>query len=235
MLTASGVPTTTVLVADGQRLLAEALSRTLQGYPDLRTVGTVAPNGEAAIKAIERERPDVALVDYWMPGLDGPAVTRAVARSTPATKVLLMSWAHGPDHVQEALAAGAVGFLPKSLTVDQLVQAVRQAQDGHGLVYAEQLATLVEYLNGRLDDAERKGAALATLTARELEILALLCTRSSSEQLLPELGITAGTLKNHIHKILAKTGANTRLEAIEIARWAGLAGRRPPNVPPRSH
>lgn len=212
----------TVLVADGQRLFAEALATALRAAPDLQVVAEYPTTGPVAAQAVIRHHPDVVLLDYWMPGMDGPSTTRAILAWSPRTKVLLVSWFHGPAHVQEALDAGACGFLPKSLRLDQVMAAVRRASDGEALVYGAELAQLVEDIEGRLDEADDQTERLLALSPREVEVLQLLGEGRSARQISEDLFISAGTVKNHIHRILAKTGAQSQLEAVAMARRAAL-------------
>lgn len=223
------------MVADGQRLFAEALARALDHYDDLEAVEARATSGEEILNAVQLLRPDVALIDYWMPGLSAPEVTRAVVGLGNGPKVLLLSWVHGPGEVQEALASGASGFLPKGITLDQLVEGIRQAHAGSSLVYGEELANLVEDLSRRTGEAEQLTRLVSKLSKREVEILERLAQGWDPTLVAQDLHIAAGTLKNHLHNILVKTGARTRLEAIALAQRAGVITGRPPNKPPRSH
>lgn len=211
-----------VLVADGQRLFAEGLALALDRRDGLEVLTVYPTTGGDAVDAAMRHHADVVLLDYWIPGMNGPAATRALLQWSKGVKVLLLSWFHGPNQVQEALLSGAAGFLPKSVTFEQLVHGILAAHAGEPLVYANELARLVDAINRRGDEAEERGKRLLTLTARELEILQHLCKGQPAKQVAAELHIAVGTLKNHVHKILAKTGARTQLEAINMARHEGF-------------
>lgn len=224
-----------VLVADGQRLFAEALGRALQQYPDFEVLLQETRSGRDVLEASIRRRPDVLLLDYWILEMDGPAVTRELRSRGDAPKVLLMSWIHGPDEVQQALIAGAAGFLPKSVTIDQVAEAIRQALVGHPLVYAPQLAGLFDDMNRRLAETEAIYNAVVALTPREIETLQLLAEGRPTKQIATELSIAPGTLKNLIHNILSKMRARTRVEAVDTARRVGLISVPPPTASPPSH
>lgn len=213
-----------VLVADGQRLFAEALGLALGRRSELEVLGVYPATGGDAVDTAMDHRADVVLLDYWIPGMNGPAATRALLTWSPGVKVLLLSWYHGPNQVQEGLLAGAAGFLPKSITFDQLVDGILRAHAGEPLVYAKELARLVDAIEKRAEEAEERAKRLMTLTQREVEILQHLCQGRPAKQVAGELHIAVGTLKNHVHKILAKTGARTQLEAINMARYEGLIG-----------
>lgn len=207
-----------VLVADAQRLFAEAVGIALATVADMDVVPEYPTNGADALDAACRHEPHVVVLDYWLPGMGGASCTRALLQTTGAAKVLLVSWLHGGQHVQEALAAGAVGFLPKSLDFEQLVEAIRRTAQGDGVVFPEELASLVKGVERRAEDFEERAQKLATLTRRELEVLQLLGRGLAPKEIAAQLSISVGTVKNHVHKILIKTGAKSQVEAILIAR-----------------
>lgn len=213
---------TRIVVALSPRLFSEALARALQQYPEIDVVTWLAAGGTEVAEAVTEIGPEIALVDYALGGMDGPAVTRAIRSSAPEVKVLLFSWVHGPDQVGKALAAGAVGFLPKSLSVAQVVEALRQARQGRGLVYAEELTTLVEDIDRRGQLGDELLARLESLSRREVEILALLSEGWSTTELARRLSITSGTLNNYLSRMLATTGARTKIELIAWARSANI-------------
>ncbi|HUP70595.1 MAG TPA: response regulator transcription factor [Acidimicrobiales bacterium] len=212
----------TVLVADSQRLFAEGVAVSLSREPTLDVLHEFHVTGLEALAAISRLRPQVVFYDYWMVGVNGPAATRAIHVSAPQTKVILLSWFHGQRHVQEALEAGAVGFLPKSVRVDQVVEAAHRAAAGDPLIYGDELLRMVESIETRADEDDARWSVLSTLTVRQLEILQLLALGPPTKQMARELNITVGTLKNHISGMLIKTGARSQLELVNMARNAGL-------------
>lgn len=211
-----------VLVADGQRLFVDALILALALEPDLELVAAQPTTGEAAIEAVAEHRPDIVLLDYFIIGIGGTEAARIMSTLSPAPRVLLLSWISGPDHVQKALAAGAVGFLPKSLTVDQIAEAVRRAHRGDPLVYGDQVAAMVDGVVRRSEEAEERWAKLKSLTDREIEVLERLGQGQTRKQIAQELHIAVGTVKNHVHSILSKTGAKTQLEVVLMARHERL-------------
>lgn len=217
-------PAVTVLVADTQQLFAEGLGMALAvaGRPSLHVVDDYPTTGVGTLAAVGRHHPDVVLFDYWMVGMNGPAATRAILASAPATKVLLLSWCHSAPHIREAVAAGATGFLPKSLRVEQVVYAIQQAQAGDPLVYGDQLMRLVDDIESRADDAEDRWQKLSGLTPRQIEILGLMGQGVPTKQMARQLGITVGTLKNHISAMLLRTGAASQLALVNMARLSGM-------------
>lgn len=222
-----------ILVADGQRLFAESLASALGQVPDFAVIPEQPVTGVEVLQMVQLHQPAVVLIDYWMPGMSGPATARALKDGPRGPKVLLLSWFHGPLQVQEALEAGVRGFLPKSIRLDQLVEGIRQAVAGHPLVYAEELARMIDGIQLRQEEADRRCARLATLTPREIEILQFLSEGWPLKSLAPKLSVTIGTLKNHIHSILKKTGTENQLEAINMARHEGLIRTTGPPRPVR--
>lgn len=219
-------PLLSVLIADAQALFAQALGVALGAYDRLQVVGERPVCGPTAIAAVCRHRPDVVVYDYWMLGLDGPTAIREILAAAPGTKVLVTSWFHSSAHIRAALDAGAAGFLPKSLGLASVAEALRRVGAGEPLVFAEQLAGLVENLENRWDRAVRRAEKLASLTPRESEVLQALAEGTPAPELAQQLSISVGTLRNHIHHILAKTGTRSKAEAIDLAREARFFSRR---------
>lgn len=222
MISKVGAPVTRVLVADTQPLFGEALGTALDQESDIQVVPLYPTRGRAALEEIERHRPDVVIYDHWMLEVDGPTATRALASSVPDTKVLALSWYHGPLQIRAALGAGAAGFLPKSLRLDQVTEAVHRAAAGDPLVFGEELARLIEGIDQRYESGSEFWERFSSLSPRELEVLRALADATPTAQVAEALGISVGTLKNHIHHILAKTATSTQLEVIGLARQLGL-------------
>lgn len=224
-----------VLVADSQALFAEAVGGALGGGSDIEVVPEYPTRGGTALEAAQRHRPDVVIYDHWMLGVNGPAAAAALASSLPGAKVLVLSWYHGPLQIRAALKAGAVGFLPKSLGLEQLTEAVHRAAAGEPLVFGVELARLIDGIDERYAAAVVNWERFSTLTPREVEVLRALADAPPSGVAVA-LGISAGTVKNHLHHIFAKTETTTQLEAIRVAREAGVipepAGTRPANAAP---
>ena len=211
-----------VLIADTQLLFAESLALGLAWQPDLEVIPEHPTTGLEVLDTVGRARPHVVLLDFWIPGMNGAATAREIASHNPQAKVLILSWFHGPKQIQESLDAGVAGFLPKSIHVEQVVEAIRRAYDGEALVFGEQLARLVDGTQKRFEASAKRWERLSKLTPREIEILQLLAQGQPNKELARHLEISTGTLRNHIHKILTKTGARTQLEAITMARHEGL-------------
>ncbi|MGH2704468.1 MAG: response regulator [Actinomycetota bacterium] len=212
----------TVLIADSNLLLADALAQALDWWPDLEVMEEHPASGEDAVQAVTARRPDVALLDYWMVGMDGPPAVRLIREQISGQRVLLLSWFHTSREVAEAFEAGAVGFLPRSMVVDQVADAVRRAHAGESPVYPAEVGGLVEHAATLHRERDEVAERLATLSSREREILTLLAGCRTVAQAAESLGISRGTIRNHIHNILQKTGATSHSQAVAWARYWGL-------------
>jgi len=213
-----------VLVADGQLMFAEALALTLSTRQGLSILEEHPTSESEAVELAAALRPDVVLLDLWIPVMGGVAATRAIISRAAHTKVLILSWEHNPIRIREALEAGAAGYLPKSLTSDQVEEAIRRAQAGDWPVFKNELERLLEDLENRQLASNEAAARLAKLTTREIQVLGLLAVGIPKEEVARKLGISKGTVTRHIHKILTKTGSRTHSEAIAIARSADILG-----------
>lgn len=216
-----------VLVADAQRLFAQALGVSLERRGGLSTAGSFPTRVEDAIEAATLTRPDVVLLDLWIPG-DGDALaaTKSIRAMASDIVVLHMTWIYGVDHVQASLLSGASGLLPKTLTVALVEEAVHRAVAGEHPVYADEIERMVGDVGERSMAAERRRAAFADLSAREVEILRLLAEGCPARALPERLMVSAGTMRNQIHRIIKKLGVHTQQDAVRVARQNGF-------IPPR--
>lgn len=214
------------MVAVKLRMFADALANTLQQSDGIEVVQHGVMGGAEAVEAFQRTNPDLALLDYLLSGMDGPEATGAIRAASPTAKVLLLSGTYGPDHIERALNFGAVGFLPMSLSPDEVVDAIRQAHRGRPLIYADELAKFVDELNARIQLGDELYARYETLTDHELEILRQLGEGQTTSQVARSLSISPGTLKNQLTRIYAKTGARNRIEVVDIARNTGVLPER---------
>lgn len=218
-----------VLIADAQPLLSESLCIALSRCPDLSPIQERLSNGDDVVEAVQRHRPDVVLLDYWMPGIDGPAASRELLSQLGASKVIFLSWFYAkrpwfdaPGDIERLIEAGAVGFLPKHSRVEQVADAVRRAHAGERPVLADALAELIARMRNRRERAGELWQAVARLTPREVEILQLLADGTSVREAAAELYISEATLRTHVQRALHKTGTHSQVAAIAVAREFGV-------------
>jgi two-component system nitrate/nitrite response regulator NarL len=204
-----------VVVADDHPFFRDGVSRGLNQDGRIEVVAE-AENGREAIEAIRREQPDVALVDYQMPEVDGIGVVRAVHRDELATRVLVLSAHTESALVFEALQEGAAGFLPKDARRSEIVEAVLKVARGETVVPAE--------LAGALAGEIRLRAQLnaPVLSERERQVLQAFARGRSVPQVAAELMIGVSTVKTHTQRLYEKLGVSDRAAAVAEAMRRGL-------------
>jgi two-component system response regulator DesR len=196
-----------LLLADDQALVRGALATLLGLEPDLEVVAEVG-RGDDVVPAAREARPDVALLDVEMPGLDGIAATRALRSALPSCKVLVVTTFGRPGYLRRALEAGAAGFVVKDTPARQLADAVRRVHAGLRVVDP----TLA---------AESLAAGSNPLTGRETDVLRAARDGGTVADLAAALHLSEGTVRNHLSSAIGKTGARTRAEAVRLAEDAG--------------
>jgi DNA-binding NarL/FixJ family response regulator len=215
----------TVLIADDQEMVRAGFRMILEAEPDLQVVAE-AGDGAEALEAARRTRPSVVVMDIRMPVLDGVTATRQLlAELDPPPYVVIVTTFDDDDNLYEALRAGASGFLLKNSPPEQLVDAVRAAGAGEGLLSTAVTRRVIAEL-ARHPPAEGSApAALDELTAREVEVLRLMARGLSNAEIAGELVITPGTAKTHVSRILMKLGVRDRVGAVVFAYESGLVSR----------
>ncbi|WP_329403406.1 response regulator transcription factor [Streptomyces virginiae] len=211
-----------VLIADDQPLVRRGLALILGPDPDFEVVGE-AEDGARAVALAHELRPDVVVMDIRMPVMDGVKATEELARTLPGTRVLALSTFDMDEYVVAALRAGAYGFLPKDISPEELIAAVRIVHTGEAAVAPRLLSRLLSaYV--RTPERPRSWAAEtpAELTPRELEIWRLMATGRGNAEIAAELDISVSTVKNHITAIFGKLGVRDRAQAVIAAYESGL-------------
>jgi two-component system response regulator DesR len=198
-------PTTAIrlLLADDQALVRGALAALLNLEPDLEVVGEVG-RGDEVVPLARQIRPDVALLDVEMPGLDGIAATVELRAALPSCRVLVVTTFGRPGYLRRAMAAGASGFVVKDTPARQLADAVRRVAAGLRVVDP----TLA---------AETLARGTSPLTPRETEVLRAASDGGTVADIAAKLALSEGTVRNHLSAAIGKTGARTRAEAVRLA------------------
>ena len=212
---ADGRKRVTVLVADDHPLYREGVVRALSASGQVEIVAEAA-DGRAALVQIQEHRPDVALLDYKLPGLDGVAVTNAVVRDELPTRVLLVSAFTDSGVVYQALETGAAGFVSKEARREQIVDAVLACARGENVVPPDIAAGLVSEIRLRKQDDR------PALTQREHEILRLIAAGQSLPEISKELYLGLTTVKTHVQHLYDKLGVSDRAAAVASAMRRGL-------------
>ncbi|MGH4033210.1 response regulator [Actinomycetota bacterium Odt1-20B] len=217
-----------VLLADDEEMIRRGVDMILQHADGVEVVGE-AVNGAEAVTLAAELHPDVALVDIRMPVLDGLAAIAPLVALDPKPQVVMLTTFGDEENVMRALQAGASGFLLKDESPDELIRAVRAAAAGDAVLSPGVTGTVIKrMLAGGTAPGSPAGAPapedrLATLTAREREVLAMLGAGLPNVEIGLRLGIGLGTVKTHVGAILDKTGSDSRVQAALLAHQAGLA------------
>lgn len=196
-----------VLLADDEGLIRDALAALLDLEEDLEVVARAA-DGRAAVDAARAHRPDVAVVDLQMPGLDGLEVTAELAKVLPTCAVVILTGRGRPPHLRQALRAGAKGFLPKGSPGGALADVIRRVHGGS------------RYVDPALA-ADALTAPPCPLTPRELEVLRLAEFDTPVSAIARRTGLSIGTVRNHLSAAVGKLDASGRSEAFRVATANG--------------
>ncbi|CDR08955.1 response regulator [Streptomyces iranensis] len=210
---------TRILLADDHALVRRGVRLILEGEPDL-TVVAEAGDGAEAIEAARAHRPDLAILDIAMPRLTGLQAARELARSQPETRILILTMYDNEQYFFEALAAGASGYVLKSVADRDLVEACRATMRGEPFLYPGAVNALIHSYLGRLQEGE--GIPGRPITSREEEILKLVAEGHSSQQIAELLVISVKTVERHRANLLRKLGLKDRLELARYAIRVGL-------------
>jgi DNA-binding NarL/FixJ family response regulator len=189
----------------------------LSAEPDLDIVDE-AGDGREAVELAVAKRPDVVLMDIRMPELDGIEATRRLTVEAPGTRVLMLTTFDLDEYVVDAFRAGASGFLLKTAPRDQLVAAVRTVHAGEALLTPVSTRKLIEQFARPV----RESPALASLTARERDVLVLLARGLSNPEIAAELFVEPSTVKSHVASLLSKLALRDRVQAVVFAYESGL-------------
>ena len=216
-----------VLIADDQRVVRDGLSMLVGLIDGVEVVGT-ACDGAEAVRLAEAHHPDVIMMDLRMPGTDGITATADLRERLPATRVLVLTTYADEDAIVPALQAGALGYLTKDASAEQIEAAIHAVHAGRThldpVVQERLVAAVISRPPAAGPPGEGPGRKLPDgLTAREAEVLTLLASGLSNTEIARRLYLSNATVKTHINRIFAKTGARDRAQAVRYAYQHGLA------------
>ncbi len=198
-----------IMVVDDHPIVREGFGGMIRTEPDM-TVVAEARTGEEALVLFRQHRPDVTLMDLRMPGLSGIDAIRAILAEFPNSHIIVLTTYDGDEDIYRALQAGAQAYLLKDMLIDDILTAIRAVHAGQRRIPAAVGTRLAERLSA------------TALSARELEVLALLGKGKSNREVAAELAITEATVKGHVSNILVKLGATDRTQAVITAVKRGL-------------
>lgn len=203
------MPHIRVLIVDDHNMVRKGLLTLLEDFEDLQIVGEAA-DGELALNACRETQPDVILMDMMMPRMDGVTATQKIRAAYPATHVIALTSFNDEDNIHAALKAGAIGYLMKDVSGDELANAIRRAAVGQSTLAPEAAQALIK--------ATTRPPSLGhDLTEREFEVLALMKEGLSNREIGERLVISGSTVKNHVSSILSKLGTISRTQAVALA------------------
>ncbi|MGJ7415072.1 response regulator [Streptomyces cinereoruber] len=213
---------TTVLIADDQPMQRFGFRILLESQDDMTVVGE-ASNGAEVIRLVDGLRPDVVLMDIRMPGLDGIEATRRIVATGARSRVLIVTTFDLDAYAYDGLRAGASGFLVKDAQPEELLAGIRAVAAGDAVVAPSLTRRLLDAYIHHLpqaapaDEPRPEDPRLAALTDREREILTVVGQGWTNTEIATRLHLAESTVKTHVSRILAKTGARDRVQAVILA------------------
>jgi DNA-binding NarL/FixJ family response regulator len=204
-----------VFLADDHVVLREATAELIDHQPDMRVVGQ-AGTGEETVALAKELHPDVVVMDIAMPRLDGLAATRRITAECPATRVLVLTAHDDLEHVIPLLEAGATGYLPKTVGLNDLLDAIRTTDRGESVLPPSVASVVVRHLAGKTATVSDDD-----LTPREMQVLRLLCEGLTNHQIARRLELSVRTIEAHLTHIYAKLDVGSRTEAVLLAQRKG--------------
>jgi DNA-binding NarL/FixJ family response regulator len=211
-----------VLIADDQRVVRDGLAMLVSLIDGVEVVG-LASDGAEALTLAEAHQPDVVIMDLRMPGLDGIAATGQLRQRLPTVRVLVLTTYADDAAILPALRAGALGYLTKDASGEQIDAAIRAVHAGHTHLDPAVQQRLVATVTSQSPHPVAGRNPPAGLTAREAEVLTLLASGLSNAEIAQRLVVSHATVKTHINRIFFKTGARDRAQAVRYAYQNGLA------------
>jgi len=211
----------TVLVVQDHPLLASAIARVLNSEDGLSVVGIARRGDEAAILAAEH-KPSVVLMDFNLPDLSGPVAAAKIRTAVPSAAIVFHSAEESEDALLDAIDAGAIAYLTKSATADEIIEAVRKASVGEVLIPVGLFAKAIARQRKLGNEKQAREKLLAEFTPRELDVLRLLAGGHNTQELASLLGIAPHTVEWHVTHVIEKLRVHSKLQAVIAAARLGL-------------
>jgi two-component system nitrate/nitrite response regulator NarL len=219
------IPTPTnrvrVLVVQDHPLLAGAIVRVLDSQDDLTVCG-VARRADEAARLAAREQPSVVLMDYRLPNTTGPVVAAGIRAAVPEAAIVFHSAEESESALLDAIDAGAIAYLTKAATADEIIEAVRRAAVGDVLIPVALFARAIARQRQVVVEREAREKLVAEFTARELDVLRLLAEGRDTVTIATDLGIAPHTVEWHVRHLIEKLGVHSKLQAVIAAARVGL-------------
>jgi NarL family two-component system response regulator LiaR len=214
----------TIMLIDDHAVVRQGLIAYLSTQPGFRVVGE-AGSGQEAMQLASALVPDVALMDLVMPGMDGVEATREVKMISPRTQVVVLTSYHDDEHIFPALRAGALSYILKDVTMEEVAEAVRAAARGEPTLHPRVAARVIQEVQGARQD---QANPFTELTEREMDVLRHIANGQSNAQIAEELVISEYTVKGHVSNILSKLHLADRTQAAVLAWQQGIVRRSAP-------
>ena len=202
-----------VLIADDQSILADGIRSVLSSCPEIEVVG-IAADGFEALSMLEKQKPDVILMDIRMPNMNGVIATQEVKRRHPEVKVLILTTFDDSDYILNAINNGASGYLLKDTSSSALIDAIRNAYAGDTILPAKIARRIADAAKMVSTDREIRLKRAFALSDREVEIAVMIYEGFTNKQIASALKLTDGTSRNYISAIYVKLGVSSRSEAV---------------------
>lgn len=214
----------TVLIVDDHQIVRQGVQAFLETQPDIDVVGE-AGSGKEAVRLADHYIPDVILMDLVMPGgVDGVEATRQVKKTSPRTQVVVLTSYHEDEHIFPAIRAGALSYILKDISSEELADVIRMASRGEAVLHPNVAARLIHEVQGHTDVMTNP---YTELSERELEVLRLIAAGMSNAQIAEQLVISEKTVKGHVSNILGKLHLSDRTKAAVYAWREGIVRRDP--------
>lgn len=207
-----------VLLVDDHSMVRQGVKAFLVTQPDISVVGE-AGSGEEAVKLAEQHVPDVILMDLIMPDMDGVEATRRVKQVSPRSQIVVLTSYHEDEHIFPALKAGALSYILKDVSADDLASAIRKASMGEAVLHPRVAARVIKELQGKRADNLNP---FTELSERELEVLKLIADGMSNAEMAARLVLSEKTIKGYVSNILSKLHLADRTQAAVFAWREGV-------------